>query len=385
MTVSAYTGHVGSGKTYQVVKNVILPALLSGRDVVSNIDGLDVPKIEAYLAPSATGALGALLVVDRLDIRRPDFFPARQADGTYRASQWVPLGSLVVVDEAHFYWGTDKAILPGHMAFFTEHRHITASDGTACDLVVVSQTIGALHVRLKGLVEFSVDCRRLSALGANTKFTAVTYEGAKRSGKYVMGRATHSYDKRIFPLYRSFSTSAGRIAQTDSRFTIWSSKWFWGLVAVAPLLFVGSVWFLWRDVFGSRAAAVPAPALAQSSAAGLGGHAPPPAGSGSLVSRAVGAAAPVGPRPGMPGEAAGPTSPWKIVGGARFGSQPWAVLRRPGFPLRYMPLSACLLSFGAPISCRVGNEVFEPDSNPGSAGSGSTWAVDALASKAAKP
>ena len=45
MAINAYTGLMGSGKTYEVVSSVVLPALLKGRRVVSNIEGLDYEEI----------------------------------------------------------------------------------------------------------------------------------------------------------------------------------------------------------------------------------------------------------------------------------------------------------------------------------------------------
>ena len=41
MAISAYVGVPGSGKSYEVVKSVILPAIATGRRVVSNVYGLD--------------------------------------------------------------------------------------------------------------------------------------------------------------------------------------------------------------------------------------------------------------------------------------------------------------------------------------------------------
>ncbi len=49
MAVSAYIGIPGSGKSYEVVKSVILPAVASNRRVVSNIYGLNKEKIHQYL------------------------------------------------------------------------------------------------------------------------------------------------------------------------------------------------------------------------------------------------------------------------------------------------------------------------------------------------
>jgi putative phage-related membrane protein len=49
MAISAYVGVPGSGKSYEVVKSVILPAIATGRRVVSNVYGLDKEKIHQYL------------------------------------------------------------------------------------------------------------------------------------------------------------------------------------------------------------------------------------------------------------------------------------------------------------------------------------------------
>jgi zona occludens toxin len=383
-----YTGHVGSGKTYEVVKEVILPALAKGRTVVANIEGLNPDKVLDFCEKQGSVDPGELLVVEREDIRRPDFFPSRQSDGSYRPSSFVPLGALVVVDECPVYWGADKAILPQHLAFFREHRHICSADGTACDLVVISQTVDAVHRSLRGLVEFSVDCRRMSALGLNKKYSTVTYQGARRSGKYVMGRAARAYDAKVFPLYSSFAHSAGRILQTDRRFTIWGNWQFWALFACAVVAFSWSGWHLYSAF--ARAAPVPSSRSPSLKVASPGAPFSVHRVASSVV-RPVGPApapavlAETGPTPArnIGGESITPVSKWRIVGSVRFSGRWWAVLRRGGYPLRYLPIDMCRVTFGAPVSCDVAGELFEPDGSDTSSGGASTWAPDLLAAKAA--
>ncbi|WP_218058625.1 zonular occludens toxin domain-containing protein [Gilliamella sp. Occ3-1] len=45
MAISAYVGVPGSGKSYEVVKSVLLPAYMAGRRIVTNIEGI---KEEAF-------------------------------------------------------------------------------------------------------------------------------------------------------------------------------------------------------------------------------------------------------------------------------------------------------------------------------------------------
>lgn len=55
MAISAYVGVPGSGKSYEVVKSVILPAIKSGRRVVSNIYVYKTEKVEVSLWRSEYG------------------------------------------------------------------------------------------------------------------------------------------------------------------------------------------------------------------------------------------------------------------------------------------------------------------------------------------
>jgi zona occludens toxin len=292
----------------------------------------------------------------------------------------VPLGALVVVDECPQYWGTDRQLHPAHLLFFREHRHICAADGTACDLVLISQTVDAIHRSLRGLAQFQMDFRKLAALGLSSKYSMVTYEGARtrQFKKHVLGRANGSYDKRIFPLYQSFASKHGKILQTDKRLTIWSNKLFWVVVVIAPVLFCGSLWMLYHQFFAPKSVAAPVSIDGVPLPAGA---VPPLPVTRSLAQRAM---APVAP-PVAP--SAPPVSPWRVAGSARFSGAAWAVLRRPGYPLRYVPLGICQLSFGLPTSCRAGDELFEPEDGSSGSSGGSVagaWGPDAAAARSVK-
>lgn len=382
MTVSLYTGHVGSGKSYEVVKFVILPALERGRAVVSNIDGLNQQAISDYLEAQGCEQPGDLVCVGREEMARSDFFPVRKADGSYVASRWVPLGALVVIDEAHHLWGADNAVSKEHFVFLTEHRHITAEDGTACDLVLISQAVGQVALKVKRLIQFSVDCKQLRALGLTKKYSTCVYEGYKQSGRFVMSRATKTYDPKIFKLYSSFAAKNGKVLNTDKRFSIWNNKLFWMGFVVAVGGLIGSVGYLVHSVSPKKAA----PSV-QTPAEFVTGQVQPVA--VGIVSAAV-PGKPAGPSAGFDigGESKGPVSVWRIVGRAEFKGDTYAVLRRTGFPLRYLPARFCLAAFGKIIQCVVSGEHFEPEGDSQSSGGGSsgesTWAVDKLAAKNVK-
>jgi hypothetical protein len=53
---------------------------------------------------------------------------------------------------------------------------------------------------------------------------------------------------------------------------------------------------------------------------------------------------------------------WHVAGTLVFKGEAYAVLIRPGFPQRVLPLGLCQLSMGAPLACRDGDTLFEPAS-----------------------
>src|SRR3972149_1307114 len=95
MANTAYCGVPGSGKTYEVVTEVILPALRSGRRVVSNIAGLHYEEMRAYLIMEgiADDAIGSFEAVTKEQIGGRKFWAADGVETLVRP------GDLVVLDE----------------------------------------------------------------------------------------------------------------------------------------------------------------------------------------------------------------------------------------------------------------------------------------------
>lgn len=145
MAISAYIGIPGSGKSYEAVCNVIIPAFTSGRRVVTNIYGLQKDKItERY--PDATGEI---IVVDNDDVLKADFFPFKGGEGSF-----CQFGDLIVIDEAWRIFGSDKDMTAEKKSFIAEHRHFTHPEtGISCDLVIVNQSLSNIARFLKDKIE----------------------------------------------------------------------------------------------------------------------------------------------------------------------------------------------------------------------------------------
>ncbi len=101
MAITAYIGVPGSGKSYEVVKSVIIPAVASGRRIVSNIYGLNHEAIIQYCYKnkliSDDISPGEIIHVENERVMSPDFYPVK---GNQDKSLCQP-GDLIILDECH--------------------------------------------------------------------------------------------------------------------------------------------------------------------------------------------------------------------------------------------------------------------------------------------
>ena len=207
---------MGSGKSYECVRSVILPAIEKGRRVVTNIEGVDSDAIRAYLHEKKNldlKSLGHVVHCTNDQVFLPDFFPFGEDKITF-----CKPGDLICIDEAWRFFGTDKKLLEEHKIFFREHRHyINPESKVSCDLVLMVQDIGDLHRSLKLVVELNFRTTKLKNLGRNSSYRVDMWEGYKQLSKNRAGYEIKNYDKQIFPLYSSYSGGEGKELQVDGR------------------------------------------------------------------------------------------------------------------------------------------------------------------------
>lgn len=313
MPINVYTGLMRSGKSYEVVSQVILPAILAGRDVVTNIDGISEELIHSYLAtenPKADEAkFGRVRHVTNEDVFRPDFLPFYDDAKAAHTDTVVQPGDLVAIDEAWRFWGTDCKLLKQHKSFFLEHGHFTHPEtGVACDLVLMIQDMGTLHRFLKNVVAFSARTHKKVSFGLNNTYSVVMFEGYKMNKQTRIGDWVRRYDKRIFPLYSSFKGGAqGKTVTVDKRQNVFANRKLWFVVV---LCVVGGVWGA-RNVWNFFH-----PAPLPDKAAAVDGKAAVSAPSGAVSGAPL--ASPLGGPPF--------SSQWRIAGAYVQGGESWVAL-----------------------------------------------------------
>lgn len=267
MSINAYCGLQGSGKSYEVTSSVIVPAIDAGRRVVTNIDGIDEAAVHAYIESSIRKEqgrpLGTIVLVDNDRVGQPHFFPS---ESNLDSPCVVQPGDLVVLDEAWRFWPSDGGKLaPEHMQFFRMHRHFTHRDtGVACDIALVIQDISGLHRNVRNVVECSFRTTKLKSLGLSTSYRLEVFEGYRQTRRSRIDLYVKRYRKEIFSLYRSYSTANGRESAIDQRQNILRnpSLWFWSALFIVCV--IGGSTLIWK-FFHPRAATIPTVPAADSS------------------------------------------------------------------------------------------------------------------------
>lgn len=239
MPINAYTGLMGSGKSYECVCSVIIPAIRAGRRVVTNVDGIDGDAIRAYCQDkfkTPLDKLGTVVHCKNDDVHRADFLPF----GEENVTTFCKAGDMVCIDEAWRFWGTDKKLLEEHKIFFREHRHyVNADTKVSCDLVLMVQDIGDLHRILKVVVEVTFRTTKIKTLGWNNTYRVEMWEGYKLTAKGRVATQNKKYNKAIFPLYSSYVGGQGKEMQVDDRQNILKNPKLWFMAA--GVIAMGSV------------------------------------------------------------------------------------------------------------------------------------------------
>lgn len=294
MAITAFTGPPGAGKSHALVKDVIIPAVLAGRRVISNIDGLNPDAIRGYCLERVSDArtLGHVVLCHGDEMLKPGFFPD---EATPDVNTIVKGGDLLVVDEWALYFPSRGNPPAGCNveAFLRWHRHLTAPNGQATDVAIGTQVPSDINLKYRALIARSYKFKKLTALGAEGTYSWLLFDGhlQPKGGHYKNG--TGRYDPEVFPLYASSSAAKEgthvelRTNKKDSIWSGWKAKAFLVAVPLLAISGIGGLWWSWSAMAGT-----PGPNPAETATgAPVGLHGAP------------------SPIPASP-----PPSPWRIVG-----------------------------------------------------------------------
>lgn len=291
MPINVYTGLMRSGKSFEVVSEVILPAVRSGRRVVTNVDGISQDLIHEYLAKRHVDddhdAYGLIVHVDNAQVFLEDFFPYYDDQKGAHTDTVVQPGDLVAIDEAWRFWGSSMKLHKHHKSFFLEHGHFIHPDTRiACDLVLMIQDMSTLNRFVKTVVAFHFRTHKKVALGMSNTYSVQMWEGHKQTRAALLSTSVRKYHKDIFPLYSSFKGGgAGVLVNADARQNILGNKKLWMTCLSMLLAAVVCVYTLVRFFSPAKRGVDKESAAVATSAAAHAGVAPASASPLAVVAR----------------------------------------------------------------------------------------------------
>ena len=236
MSIVGYSGLPGSGKSYGVVENVVIPALEAGRHIITNI-------------PLKLGRLS-----DDYPQGKVTIFDNKEAenDHTFFDLERHLAGVIWIIDEAWRFWksGMKATNIPQcQKEFFTEHRHNVGPDGRTNEIVLVTQDLAQLCAFVRGLVEEPYRAVKLTAIGQKNKYRVDVFMGAatgQKPGK-PMRQLYGSYKPEIYQYYKSHTRNktdfaAGMEEKADDRANVLKHPLIKYGIPLAVLIMVAGVW-----------------------------------------------------------------------------------------------------------------------------------------------
>lgn len=230
-----HEGLPGSGKSYEAMKERIVPALSKGREVVAYVEGLDFDKIAELAGITPDRCRELLISLTREQV----------------AGDWVSLcrdNALHVFDEAQNFWGNRAKLGAPQTQLITEHRH------RGMDIILMGQDLRDVHATWRRRVELKLSFLKLNGValpkwlrpllgnkvGTENSYSVTTYRHMGGDEYKRLGLTLRNYDPRFFGTYKSHvSDDTNTEVYSDSRGQVWNHPL---LKYVVPVLLVAAVW-----------------------------------------------------------------------------------------------------------------------------------------------
>ncbi|MFH4776801.1 zonular occludens toxin domain-containing protein [Vibrio alginolyticus] len=241
--IYAICGRPRSGKSYESVVYHILPAVKSGRKVITNV----TLNVDWFVKIFGEQVRDLIVVIDgqlnefgKLDrpFSKHEHYKDEWRDEKNR-------GPLFVIDEAHMVLpnrNLDASILE----FYSMHGHY------GIDIYLLTQDLRKIHRDVKAMIEMTYYCAKNTAFGSDKTYTKKVRVGATTE---VVNEEIRKYKAAYFPAYQSHTQSKGSVAEAMANDIkpIWKRWPFYGAalfltLGIVSLVYLGSGIFSEPDV-----------------------------------------------------------------------------------------------------------------------------------------
>jgi len=219
MALLLITGVAGTGKTLYCMQKYIIPELIKGNRVYSNIDGL------------VLGRVSILYDVDIIQLERTYF----KLKNPKRFWEEIEKNSMVVLDEAQNVFNNREWQSQDNndcIKYLMEHRHY------GHQLVFITPHIDALDAGIRRVCEFTYKHKSYSMLG-NEKAVKCAVFSQANTNMEPLKLFTWHHDVRIYDCYKSYFEEGTK--EVKVRVSIFRNLKLWVLVFITGVMLIFTV------------------------------------------------------------------------------------------------------------------------------------------------
>ncbi len=207
VVINVLVGSPGGGKSYEAVVYHLLPALISGRMVITNL-----PVNFDYIV-SIDPQAANLLVIIQSDKDNPFPFSQIEDYGSHWRHPETGSGPLYIIDECHKCIPAggrvgDRTATQPVREWYAEHRHELA------DVLLVTQSVAKIHRDITDQIQLQYKVRKNIALGSSGTYTRKVIDGIRGE---TVNTTQRTYKKKHFKLYKSHTKSTGSGVEESAR------------------------------------------------------------------------------------------------------------------------------------------------------------------------
>ena len=267
MTAVIHHGPPGSYKSFAIIQQVVIPALIEGRTVVTNIRGLnDIDRFSEVMGVEIPEDTQLISIEHDSD----DGF-----EHMARFFQWAPIGALIVMDEGQEVYSTrlkslssfdtpesirerinkkDKHLHPDLEVVrpYTVEKALDKHRHMGWDIYISTPNIGKIHKEVRSVAEYAKRHREMSGVVPWWKNCWREFKhDAEQSGKsvshYIGTPVLNKADPRIFECYKS--TATGKVKGSNESKSVFNDPKLRILIGIV-LLAIGSFIYNLYQVMG---------------------------------------------------------------------------------------------------------------------------------------
>lgn len=248
MTTAIVHGDPGSYKTSTLISDYLVPAIKSGRVVVTNIRGVKTVEEIAEIYKFDLLDTAQIILVD---------FNEAGFEKMARFFHWVPEGALILMDEGQRVYPTRLRDFKSYdlINFQDEKRPRTVEDAFDShrhmnwDIYISTPNIGKIHKEIRSVAEYGYRHKNMATIFAFMKgrYKRVTHiaDNAGTAVGHAISASLKKIDKRAFDVYQS--TATGKTKDSAAAFSFFKQP-----KILLVLCIIGySVWNMGSTVYSA--------------------------------------------------------------------------------------------------------------------------------------